>query len=351
MALRDLGHHVYVDYVADRVAQNRISILQERSGVQRVRLAVGDVTHELDVFDVFWNRRPSMPRIRGIEINASDKKVAEDDYRSTFNHVYRRLSRQCFAVNGFDEARIAEDKLIQLDAARAAGFDIPDTLVSDNRSHIVEFIKEANDKCLTKPLNGVVWKCAGGGFATSFASKVTLAQLVEFDGILTPQIYQKYIDKKYEIRVTCMGDHVVAVRIDSQADQNTMVDWRRADFRKLKAEEICLPLWVKEACIRTLRHLGVLFGCIDLIYTKTAEYVFLEVNQMGQWLWLEKLLPECDLLRKFCSFLLSKDPSYDGTITVPAVSFAAYEKSAYRQIRADADQLQLWEDPDYVVMD
>jgi glutathione synthase/RimK-type ligase-like ATP-grasp enzyme len=30
------------------------------------------------------------------------------------------------------------------------------------------------------------------------------------------------------------------------------------------------------------------FGCIDMILTPDGEYVFLEINPSGQWLWVQK---------------------------------------------------------------
>jgi glutathione synthase/RimK-type ligase-like ATP-grasp enzyme len=36
--------------------------------------------------------------------------------------------------------------------------------------------------------------------------------------------------------------------------------------------------------------LRLTFGAIDLIQTNTGEYVFLEINPSGQWLWLDDML-------------------------------------------------------------
>lgn len=54
-----------------------------------------------------------------------------------------------------------------------------------------------------------------------------------------------------------------------------------------------------------MRQLGIVFGCFDFIITPDDEYIFLEVNEMGQFLWIEEILPELKLLDKFCEFLVS----------------------------------------------
>jgi glutathione synthase/RimK-type ligase-like ATP-grasp enzyme len=39
-----------------------------------------------------------------------------------------------------------------------------------------------------------------------------------------------------------------------------------------------------------MESLGLTFGAIDLIQKPDGEFVFLEVNPNGQWLWLERML-------------------------------------------------------------
>jgi hypothetical protein len=55
---------------------------------------------------------------------------------------------------------------------------------------------------------------------------------------------------------------------------------------------------MEDACIRLVKQLGLEFGAIDLILRPDGEYVFLEINPNGQWLWLEPAsgLPFTDTL-------------------------------------------------------
>jgi hypothetical protein len=49
--------------------------------------------------------------------------------------------------------------------------------------------------------------------------------------------------------------------------------------------------------------LGLAFGCIDLIVTPEGEHIFLEVNEMGQFLWVRTSQDQsCSAaLRRYCS--------------------------------------------------
>ena len=67
-----------------------------------------------------------------------------------------------------------------------------------------------------------------------------------------------------------------------------------------------LPRAVEERCIALMRKLGLAFGCIDLIVTPEGEDVFLEVNEMGQFLWVEHSEPRSELLRCFATLLLHR---------------------------------------------
>jgi len=52
--------------------------------------------------------------------------------------------------------------------------------------------------------------------------------------------------------------------------------------------------------------LGLAFGCIDLIVTPEGEHIFLEVNEMGKFLWVEQDEPRSELLRCFATLLLNQ---------------------------------------------
>ena len=62
---------------------------------------------------------------------------------------------------------------------------------------------------------------------------------------------------------------------------------------------------IKAQCQRMMKELGLLFGCIDLIVTPDGEYYFLEVNEQGQFLWIDDIAPSINMLEQFCAFLIA----------------------------------------------
>jgi glutathione synthase/RimK-type ligase-like ATP-grasp enzyme len=103
-----------------------------------------------------------------------------------------------------------------------------------------------------------------------------------------PVILQNYVEKRIELRITVVGERVFACAIHSQeGDAATRVDWRN-DIGALRHESFTLPPEIEEKCVALVRDLGLEFSAIDMIVTPDGEYVFLESNACGQWLWLER---------------------------------------------------------------
>jgi glutathione synthase/RimK-type ligase-like ATP-grasp enzyme len=105
------------------------------------------------------------------------------------------------------------------------------------------------------------------------------------------------------LRVTVIGDEVFAAEIDSQSDSRTVIDWRHyeADIAYRMA---VLPNDVTERCIALVRHFGLNFSAIDLILTPDGRYVFLENNPNGQFIFIERKVPELKMTRALASCLI-----------------------------------------------
>jgi hypothetical protein len=127
------------------------------------------------------------------------------------------------------------------------------------------------------------------------------------------------VAKEYELRVTILGREAFSAKVFSQDTVDGRVDWRRAyDELKMVAEP--LPAQVLESCLELMRRLSIVFGCFDFIVTPEGEHVFLEVNEMGQFLFIEQYtgLP---LLDAFADFLIAGDPDFRYRRDRPEVRF------------------------------
>jgi glutathione synthase/RimK-type ligase-like ATP-grasp enzyme len=102
-----------------------------------------------------------------------------------------------------------------------------------------------------------------------------------------PLILQQEIAKRYDVRVTVVGDQVFAATIDSQSNQDTEVDWRMTSTPDLPHSTYGLPPEVSKACVALTRSLGLRFGALDFVLDPAGQLWFLEINPNGQWAWIE----------------------------------------------------------------
>lgn len=106
-----------------------------------------------------------------------------------------------------------------------------------------------------------------------------------------------------------MGRRAFAARILSQETEGGRLDWRKA-YHELRMEPDELPGSVHAACLDLMDRLGIVFGCFDFIVTPEGRYVFLEVNQAGQWLFIENYT-RLPLLDAFAEFLIQGRPDFE----------------------------------------
>lgn len=233
-----------------------------------------------------WYRRPRYRR-GGQEIQTEIyKRFIEQEERETWSGLWLSLSNAFWVNHPFYNLR-ASNKINQLNVALHLGFQIPKTLITNKPSDALRFIEDHKK---------VVYKVLGKGriergenelplvFHTNIVENRHLAQI---DGLAThPCLFQEYVEKEYEIRITVLGDNVFAAKIDSQAEEETKIDWR-CNPVILKYTGIELPDFFKKQCIDLIKNFGLIFGAIDVIYNPEKGYVFLELNPNGQWLWIE----------------------------------------------------------------
>ncbi len=237
--------------------------------------------NEIECFDAVWFRRVSLPDIE-VE-NIDDAAYIYSEIEFFYKNLWVSLNAKnwlSLPKNVYD----AENKISQLKTARSLGFVIPKTIITSDKESIKDFFYECDKRVIVKPIYSGEYVKTESLSGQIFTSLVTENDLMALDESLPfPGIYQEYIDKNVEVRVTVVGNEVFAAAVDSQSTEET-IDWRKERLRFVPHE---LPTGVSQKCIDLVRELGLNFGAIDLIYTPNKEYVFLEINPNGQWLWIE----------------------------------------------------------------
>ncbi|HYZ79562.1 MAG TPA: hypothetical protein VE596_19540 [Gaiellaceae bacterium] len=181
------------------------------------------------------------------------------------------------------------NKLAQLALARACGLAVPETIQSSVPDHVVAFAER---------FSAVAVKTAGGFLRQvddcarfAYTQRMTAEELHRSRRAIAaaPVLVQPYVEKRFEVRVTAVGDRIFATKIDSQASERTRIDWRRYDFGSVEHESYALPTRLRAKVARLMERADLFYAAIDLIVTPGGDHVFLELNPSGQYQWLETL--------------------------------------------------------------
>ena len=120
--------------------------------------------------------------------------------------------------------------MIQAQAARGVGFELPKTIVRNDAAAVTSFLGP-DEKILTKPVRS----------GSAQEGRMVYSQRVEREFIVesaqqlkfVPHIFQAYVEKAYELRVSVVGEQVFAAKIDSQKDERSQVGAVRQKRRSL----------------------------------------------------------------------------------------------------------------------
>ncbi|WP_242884021.1 ATP-grasp ribosomal peptide maturase [Actinomadura litoris] len=242
----------------------------------------GGPSVELRDITAVWQRRPSQ-FVMDERMSPAERAFAYGEARRGFGGVLAGLSG-CLWVNDPMAAARAEYKPIQLAIATEVGLRVPRTLITSEPHTAYDWAEDLTRPVVYKPMSGV-YHADEGERRVMFTSLVDdLDDLLDPAFARTAQMLQERIPKAFEARVCIFGTQIFAVRIDAASEQ-ARKDWR-SDYDALTYSVIELPEELTRSLRELLMKLGLVAGMVDLICTPSGCWVFLEVNQGGEFGWL-----------------------------------------------------------------
>jgi len=285
-ALEERGSRVF-RFDTDRFpAEVRLLDLHDGRG-RRLTLRDGD--HALDLAEVtaVWYRRMNVAA--GLSNGAGEelRRASIGEARRTVIGTIASLG--VFCMDPVQLIRRAESKALQLEIARAVGLEIPRTLVTNDPAAVRAFAAECRDGLVAKMLSSFAI-VEDGIEKVVFTSLVSPADLDDLDGLsVCPMMFQERVPKALELRATIVGQQVLTASVDSQTLAGARLDWRREGATlETRWRNDRLPPVVEERLLRLMDQLGLNYGAADLILTPDGRHVFLEVNPVGEYFWLEQ---------------------------------------------------------------
>ncbi len=146
-----------------------------------------------------------------------------------------------------------------------------------------KFLTEAGGPVVYKPLSNLAVP-DGSGPRLIYTSVVGLEDFEAGQVSATAHIFQEFIPKEFDARVTVVGGTCFATEIhtDSRAGR---IDWR-ADYDSLRYHPTTIPPAVEKGIISYVIRMGLNFAAFDFAVTLDGAWFFLEANPNGQWAWI-----------------------------------------------------------------
>jgi glutathione synthase/RimK-type ligase-like ATP-grasp enzyme len=282
----DLHGHLVADYIrqrglrchivaTDRLAHSPFLSWSSHGDAAAIRDIEGTVVDPAQFTTVWWRRVMGPMDLGGSTDEASRNLIPAEVRAALAGAVLSRFTGKW--VNDPAAEIRADNKLVQLTAARAAGLAVPETLVSSDPERIRAFLAAHGGRAVVKVVRGT----AAFSIPTRLVTDADLASTAALQAC--PAIYQTVVDGIVHLRIHVFGEAIVAVRIESQR-----LDWR-TDLT-VPMEVVTLERSLAGRLVGLIRDLGLAMGIIDAKIADDGTPVFLEVNPQGQFLFIEGLI-------------------------------------------------------------
>jgi MvdD family ATP-grasp ribosomal peptide maturase len=254
---------------------------------ERLILTQDGQEYDLSAVTGVWYRRLNIGGKIPAQMDVQFRNASVQEARVTVFGLITSL--RAFHLDSIPTIRRVENKQLQLQVAREIGLDTPRTLITNKPAAVREFARTCPKGIITKMMASFAIYNDRGEEQVVFTNPVSAEDLEHLDGLkFCPMTFQELLPKEVELRVTIVGKQVFCAAVDSQKLDTAKFDWRKEGLALMDAwYPYSLPPEVAAKLLRFMEYFGLNYGAIDIIVTSDGRYVFLEVNPVGEFFWLE----------------------------------------------------------------
>lgn len=273
---------------------------------EEMTLKTEETVIDLDLIDTIWLRRWGNPSSHFSSVSSYRNLItlndfAEREWNTFTSHLFYLLRHKRWVTSPLI---LNENKLTSLSVARKAGLSVPEYIVTNAKEELMKF-RSKHQKVVTKVMSNFHYLSDEQEVASVFTELVDDGKLEKIPDFFYPSLFQQCIDKVYEVRVFCVGGSFFPTAVIPMND-NVEVDIKKG----IKSDRISnrympyqLPSDLEEKLNLFLASLDYDTCSIDLIRSKRGEYVFLEVNPIGKFMYYSQCC-NYNLEKKVAEFLL-----------------------------------------------
>jgi glutathione synthase/RimK-type ligase-like ATP-grasp enzyme len=224
-----------------------------------------------------WWRRPQAFGFAPAMRSGRALRFAHAESTMAFAGLYHSLDAHW--MNSPSAQEIADQKPYQLSLARALGFRIPDTVITNDPARAKAFLDEHPGQVVQKQMVALreSWR---------ETRRVDMGDLEHLASVrLAPVQFQTHVEAKADVRVIVVDRRIFpamarleGLRYRQDVRMNMDVQWTGYD----------LPAGIEDKMLVMLDRMALVYGAFDFRLTLEDELVFLEVNPAGQFLFVER---------------------------------------------------------------
>lgn len=175
------------------------------------------------------------------------------------------------------------NKLEVLNNAKELGLKVPDSMITTSRDDVAIF-KSKHTSIIVKGISEALGLPIDNEMFISYTYDISDEDIIKLPLKFYPSLVQQNIQKVFELRIFYMNGIFYAMAIFSQNDKSTRTDFRIYNWEKPnRTVPYILPEDIKVRLNNLMVKLGLNCGSIDMIKATNGDFVFLEINPVGQF--------------------------------------------------------------------
>ncbi|HET6225791.1 MAG TPA: grasp-with-spasm system ATP-grasp peptide maturase [Bacteroidia bacterium] len=246
---------------------------------------------DLDQVKTVWFRRrmetASFQFYEQLNFDMEGKQTLTGHLKLEFLRFYSLLPiylKKAYWLSHPDKSSL--NKLEVLILAKNFGITIPETIVCNFFDSGNQKLIYPTERYISKPLTETAVITDSIHRYSMLTKEVDQKTLVQ-DSLIFPSLLQKCIEKEFEIRTFYLSGKCYSLAIFSQESEKTKTDYRNYDTENQnRCVPYKLPKVLEKKIGKLMRALKLNAGSIDFIKTTQDEFVFLEINPVGQFDWV-----------------------------------------------------------------
>lgn len=240
-------------------------------------------------FNSFWYRRGDWNFFMPVLENhvARTREILHAEWQKLLEFVHHSFEQAVSVRIGSINDEKYHNKLVSLVVAKEQGLLVPETYVTTEREDIEKLA--LNGAYITKAIYNMFNIVKEGYVMNVGTERVKKENIYALGDFFVPTLLQREVPKSYELRIFFINKRFYPMAIFSQLDEMTTLDFRNYNSQTPNRNvPYILPVEIEEKLFSYMARMGLDSGSIDMIVTPANEYVFLEVNPIGQFGWLSR---------------------------------------------------------------